>query len=126
MKRFLGMVLAVLWACLPASAVLKERNLSSTLSVLRAELESSFGEQKQKMARYYQFTEMQHKQMISLMQRSDQISLMLYSQKQDFTFDMTYACHEATDLYKEVNCQSKEYSPHYVTPHSLTPSLFSH
>ncbi|MDD7047325.1 MAG: mechanosensitive ion channel family protein [Prevotella sp.] len=103
MKRFLGMVLAVLWACLPASAVLKERNLSSTLSVLRAELESSFGEQKQNMARYYQFTEMQHKQMISLMQRSDQISLMLYSQKQDFTFDMTYACHEATDLYKEFN-----------------------
>ena len=29
-------------------------------------------------------------------------------------------------LNKKVNCQSKEYSPHYVTPHSLTPSLFSH
>ena len=93
----------MLIACLPASAVLKEKNLSATLSVLRAELESSFNEQKENMARYYQFAEIQHQQMVSLMQRSDQISLMLYSQKQDFTFDMTYACHEATDLYKEFN-----------------------
>ena len=103
MKRILGMMLVMLIACLPASAVLKEKNLSATLSVLRAELESSFDEQKENMARYYQFAEIQHQQMISLMQRSDQISLMLYSQKQDFTFDMTYACHEATDLYKEFN-----------------------
>ena len=52
---------------------------------------------------------MQHKQMISLMQRSDQIGLMLYSQKQDFTFDMTYACHEATQLYNEFNKRSVPY-----------------
>ena len=103
MKKLMGMVLVMLVACLPASAVLKERNLSSTLSVLRAELESSYDEQKENMERYYQFADMQHKQMISLMQKSDQISLMLYSQKQDFTFDMTYACHEATDLYKQFN-----------------------
>ena len=103
MKKIFGTLLVMLIACLPASAVLKEKNLSSTLSVLRAELESSFDEQKENMARYNQFAEIQHQQMISLMQRSDQISLMLYSQKQDFTFDMTYACHEATDLYKEFN-----------------------
>ncbi len=105
----MGMMLVMLIACLPASAVLKEKNLSSTLSVLRAELESSFNEQKESMARYNQFAEMQHKQMISLMQKSDQISLMLYSQKQDFTFDMTYACHEATDLYKEFNKRRMPY-----------------
>ena len=87
--------------CLNAGAVLKEKNLQSTLSVLRAELETAYKEQKQNMARYAAYNEMQHKQMISLMQRSDQIALMLYSQKQDFTFDMTYACHEATEMYRE-------------------------
>ena len=93
----------------PLRAVLKERNLSATLAVLRAELESSYKEQRQNLARYGTVTNMQHEQMISLMQRSDQIGLMLYSQKQDFTFDMTYACHEATQLYHEFNKRSVPY-----------------
>ena len=90
-------------------AVLKEKNLSSTLSVLRAELESTYAEQRQNILRYNVIAQMQHQQMISLMQRSDQIGLMLYSQKQDFTFDMTYACHEATSLYREFNKKSMPY-----------------
>ena len=35
-----------------AGAVLKEKNLKSTLSVLCAELETAFNEQRQNMARY--------------------------------------------------------------------------
>lgn len=56
------------------------------------------------------YTEQQHKQMVALMQRSDQVALMLYSQKQDFTFDMTYACHEATEMYREFNKRSMPYN----------------
>ena len=92
-----------------AQAVLKEKNLASTLSVLRAELASTYAEQRQSISRYNVIAQIQHKQMISLMQRSDQIGLMLYSQKQDFTFDMTYACHEATSLYREFNLKSMPY-----------------
>ena len=100
LRRALCLVV-MLCVAMSAGAVLKEKNLKSTLSVLRAELETSFGEQRQNMARYAAYNQQQHKQMISLMQRSDQIALMLYSQKQDFTFDMTYACHEAPELYRE-------------------------
>ena len=103
-------VAALLFALpLTSHAVLKEKNLSSTLNVLRAELESTYSEQRQNIARYNVIAQMQHQQMISLMQRSDQIGLMLYSQKQDFTFDMTYACHEATSLYREFNKKSMPY-----------------
>lgn len=103
--------LAITLWCIPfhASAVLKEKDLAATLTVLRAELESSYNEQRQNIAQYNIIAQMQHKQMISLMQRSDQIGLMLYSQKQDFTFDMTYACHEATSLFREFNKQSMPY-----------------
>ncbi len=94
-------LLLALFAVLPAKAVLKEKDLAATLAVLRAELEGSYSEQQKSIARYSTMTQLQHRQMISLMQRSDQIGLMLYSQKQDFTFDMTYACHEATSLYRE-------------------------
>ena len=107
-RRLLCLVIT-LCVCLQAGAVLKEKNLSSTLSVLRAELETSFGEQRQNMARYAAYNQIQHKEMISLMQRSDQIALMLYSQKQDFTFDMTYACHEATEMYREFSTRRVPY-----------------
>ena len=108
MKKTLLILLALL-VSLPSLAVLKESNLSSTLSVLCAELEKSYREQRQNIARYNQRNELQHRQMISLMQRSDQVALMLYSQKQDFTFDMTYACHEATEQYKEFSKRRMPY-----------------
>ena len=103
-------VIAALCLCLNAGAVLKEKNLSSTLSVLRAELETAFGEQQQNMARYAAYNKLQHQQMIQLMQRSDQVALMLYSQKQDFTFDMTYACHEATEMFRDFNKRRMPYT----------------
>ena len=78
-------MLIVLISCLEAGAVLKEKNLASTLSVLCAELENTYREQKQEIARFSSRSSAQHKQMVSLMQKSDQISLMLYSQKQDYT-----------------------------------------
>ena len=115
LRKRLGVMLKV-WllaiaCCLPLAshAVLKEKDLAATLAVLRAELANTYNEQKQNIARYNVIAQMQHKQMISLMQRSDQIGLMLYSQKQDFTFDMTYACHEATSLYHEFNKRSMPY-----------------
>jgi small-conductance mechanosensitive channel len=36
---------------------------------------------------------------MSTMKQSNQNSLMLYSQKQEYVFDLTYACHEATEQY---------------------------
>ncbi len=108
-RRFV-FLLAALFLTLDAGAVLKEKNLASTLSVLRAELETSFNEQQQNIARYTQRNKLQHKQMIQLMQRSDQVALMLYSQKQDFTFDMTYACHEATEMYRDFNKRRMPYT----------------
>lgn len=106
----LACLLIMLCVSISAGAVLKEKNLNSTLSVLRAELETAFYEQRSNMARYKVYTEQQHKQMVALMQRSDQVALMLYSQKQDFTFDMTYACHEATEMYREFNKRSMPYN----------------
>lgn len=106
----LACLLIMLCVSISAGAVLKEKNLNSTLSVLRAELETAFYEHRNSMARYKMYTEQQHKQMVALMQRSDQVALMLYSQKQDFTFDMTYACHEATEMYREFNKRSMPYN----------------
>jgi small-conductance mechanosensitive channel len=43
--------------------------------------------------------------LVETMKRSDQNSLMLYSQKLDYVFDLTYACHEATEQYYDFQRQ---------------------
>ncbi|MBP5629058.1 MAG: mechanosensitive ion channel family protein, partial [Bacteroidaceae bacterium] len=103
------LIAAFLLAVLPAGAVLKERDLNQTISVLRAELENAFREQKEQLQRFHSRAESQHQSMVEAMQRSDQIALMLYSQKPDYTFDLTYACHEATEQYREFNRQKIPY-----------------
>ena len=100
MRKILLLLLSSLIVA-PSQAVLKEKDLASTLSVLCAELSTSYQEQQAQTERYRAMADKQHEQMVALMQKSDQIALMLYSQKQDFTFDITYVCHEATDLFKK-------------------------
>lgn len=101
MKRNLIILLLFSIVCMPAGAVLKERDLSKTLGILRVELEMYYQEQQAKLARYNMMSQSQHQNIIGIMQRSDQTALMLYSQKSDYTFDLTYACHEATEQYDE-------------------------
>ncbi|MCO6024925.1 mechanosensitive ion channel family protein [Prevotella cerevisiae] len=103
MKKYFITLILLLLCILPSEAVLKEQNLPQTLSVLRAELQGRYTEQKQMLSRLSLMNERQHEKMIAIMQKSDEIGLMLYSQKQDYTFDLTYACHEATEQYRRFN-----------------------
>ena len=60
-KCFSALLLLVLsfTMSLPTHAVLKEKDLAATLKVLRAELQSTYNEQKQHLARYNTLTQMQ-------------------------------------------------------------------
>ena len=86
-------------------AVLKEKDLSQTLQILRTELSNYHNELLERLEQDQQQSEVVRDQLISTMQRSNQNSLMLYSQKQDYVFDLTYACHEATEQYQQFRRQ---------------------
>lgn len=102
MKKILALVLLLL-TTMQAGAVLNERNLAQSLAVLRVELKQAYMQQKQTMQRFQQMNEAQHIQMLNTMQKSSQVALMIYSQKEDYVFDLTYACHEATQMYLQFN-----------------------
>ena len=99
-KRLLSLVV-VLLALVPAYAVLNEKDLAQTLSVLRYELRSAWLASEERAARTQGRGARQHAQLVQMMQRSNELSLMLYSQKQDYTFDMTYALNEVSRQYDE-------------------------
>lgn len=109
MKKSGILFLLIFLMTLPLQAVLKEKDLARTLGVLKAELERTYEEQKINILRYEQMNQAQHAQLIQFMQRSDQIALMLYSQKTDFTFDLAYACQEATEQYKKLRATNLPY-----------------
>ena len=90
-----------LLATLDAHAVLKEKDLEQTLSILRTELTRYHRELTGQIDIRRQQNEAIRDQLIDVMQRSNQNSMMLYSQQQDYVFDLAYACHEATEQYQE-------------------------
>ena len=110
MKKIFALALICLFTIFQAHAVLKEKNLPQTLGVLRAELERSYNEQQQLMARFDKRNMEQHASLIEMMQKSNQIALMLYSQNSDFTFDMAYACQEATEQYRTLKNRHLPYN----------------
>ena len=101
MKKIFLFLLIALCFSVHSHAVLKEKNLEQTISVLRSELKSYHDNMEKRMVRYKQRNDAQHKQMIQTIQKCNQLSLMIYSQRTDYTFDMTYACSEATTLYHQ-------------------------
>lgn len=86
---------------LPSNAVLKEANLDTTLYMLRTELTNYHIdlERQNQAAKPQQLAVIQ--ELISIVKQADQNSIMLYSQRNGYIFDMTYACHEATEQFKK-------------------------
>ncbi|MBR4645128.1 MAG: mechanosensitive ion channel [Bacteroidaceae bacterium] len=103
MRKLLIFIVLLLACLMPANAVLKEKDLARTLGVLKAELQTKYEQQQTFMAMYEQQGTQQHQQLVSYMHQCEQIGLMLYSQTTDNTFDMAYACQQATDLYHDLN-----------------------
>ena len=99
MRKAFLLILFALLTTLQGHAVLKEKDLPQTLQILRTELTNYHREMSMLIKVNRQQNEQVRNQLIDIMKSSNQNSLMLYSQKQDYVFDLTYACHEATEQY---------------------------
>lgn len=109
------MLVMALVIVLPSHAVLKEKNIENTLSLLRLELTNYRTELERQSGLMKAQQEQVMMNMISVMNRSRQNSLMLYSQKNGFIFDLTYACHEATAQYQEFQKNVKPFRQYLNT-----------
>lgn len=100
-KRLYIIILLMVAFVLPSNAVLKEANLDTTLYMLRTELTNYHIdlEKQNQAAKAQQLAVIQ--ELISIVKQADLNSIMLYSQRNGYIFDMTYACHEATEQFKK-------------------------
>ena len=100
-KKSIIAVIALALAAIPAIAVFKEKDLKQTLLVLLSELTSDYENVVRRSPSSAQRVQAQHQKLVALVEQSNELSLMLYSQPQNHTFDLTYALHKVTDQYEK-------------------------
>ncbi len=109
MKKVLFFILILITFSLDTFAVLKEKDLAGTLVILRKELTAVYEDNAIRTANYQRRNLNAQANMNNVMKRSDQNALMLYSQKKEYVFDLAYACHEATEQYKNFKAQTRPF-----------------
>ncbi len=106
MKKRLILIFSVaLVLAIPAYAVFNERDFAKTLTILRSELHLEIERMENQRARLMQSNSAQHDQLVEMTRRCNELALILYSQNQDYTFDMTYALKEVTKQYEDYQKQ---------------------
>ncbi|MCR4582731.1 MAG: mechanosensitive ion channel family protein [Prevotella sp.] len=100
LRKIILIIVLLAGLTLEAGAVLKEKNLDETLSILHQELTKQDAELSSKAEMRTKQRKFIFQRLITAMKQADQNSLMLYSQQSDYVFDLTYACHEATEQYR--------------------------
>ena len=105
MKKYIIILALLLGITIEAGAVLKEKNLEETLTILRLELTKHYHELTSQREEREEQTQEVFRNLTQTMKQSNQNALMLYSQKQEYLFDLTYACHQATEQYQRFQRQ---------------------
>ncbi len=102
-RKLFSILVALLVMAVPATAVFTGLGLDATLSNLRRELYHDYvqiDETRESMEGKYA---LQHQKMVEIVKLCNDLSLMLYSQKQDYTFDISYALEKVTREFNDFN-----------------------
>ena len=102
-RKFLSVLVALLAMAVPAMAVFTGMDLDATLSNLRRELFYDYRQIDKTRQKLNENYEVQHQKMVGIVKKCNDMSLMLYSQKQEYTFDISYALEKVTQEFNDFN-----------------------
>ena len=83
-----------------ALAIASGRSLTNTLKELCTELQTSYRQRSEAQQRFNDDYKRQHQRMIDVVTESNELSILLYTQEQEMTFDLAYALKKVTADYK--------------------------
>ena len=108
-KRILTIVLALIATSIPVHALVNGRSLTSMLKELSTELREECLMRSEAEQRFNEDYERQHQCMIDAIKKSNELSILLYTQEQDMTFDLAYALKKVTEEYDNFDSNRKLY-----------------
>ena len=108
-KKILTLTLTVCACALPLWAIVSGRSLTRTLQELCTELKTAYLERAEAQKRFNNDYERQHQRMIDVVTESNELSILLYTQEQEMTFDLAYALKKVTANYKAFSMNRRPY-----------------
>ena len=110
MKKYLLTIVLALCVCaLPLMAVVSGKSLTNTLKDLCTELQAAYQQRSDAQLRFNEDFERQHQRMIDVITESNELSILLYTQEQEMTFDLAYALKKVTANYKDFSKDRRPY-----------------
>ena len=110
MKKYLLTIILSLCVCsLPLMAIVSGRSLTNTLKDLCTELQTIYQQRSNTQQRFNDDYERQHQRMIDVVTATNELSILLYTQEQEMTFDLAYALKKVASDYKAFNINRRPY-----------------
>ena len=117
-KKSLAIVFAALVFSIPLLSVVNGQPITSVLKDLRSELKITFEQSADDQEQFNKDYELQHQRMMEVLTKSNELSILLYTQEQEMTFDLAYALSKVSDAYKDFNKDRRPYD-HIVREESI-------
>ena len=108
-KKLLILTLTLCVCCIPLWAVVSGHSLTNTLKDLCSELQTAYQQRAEAQQRFNDDYERQHQRMIDVVTESNELSILLYTQEQEMTFDLAYALKKVTADYKDFSMNRRPY-----------------
>lgn len=108
-KKLLTLILTLCVCSIPLWAIVSGRSLTNTLKELCTELQAAYQQRTEAQQRFNDDYERQHQRMIDVVTESNELSILLYTQEQEMTFDLAYALKKVTADYKVFSINRRPY-----------------
>ena len=111
MKKIICLIVVAMIAvdAMAQKVIVNERTLTNTLKELNLELKTLRDQIPETQRLFDNEYESQHQRMIDVITRTNELSILLYSQEQKRTFDMAYALKKVTSSYHDFNQGMRPY-----------------
>ena len=108
-QKLLSLIFATLVFSLPLLSVIGGQPLTDVLKELSIELDQIQEKNSADQQLFDRDYEEQHQRLIEVITASDELSILLYTQEQEMTFDLAYALKKVTTAYRDFNLGRKPY-----------------
>ena len=108
-KKLLTSALALFIFAIPLMAIVSGRSLTKMLKELSTELQTTCLQRSEAQQRFNEDYERQHQRMLDVISKSNELSILLYTQEQEMTFDLAYALKKVSAEYNDFNNDRRPY-----------------
>ena len=108
-KRFLTLAIALFMLSIPLFAIVSGQSLTSILKDLWTEMQLGYVQRSEAQERFIDDYERQHQKLMDMITKSNELSILLYTQEQNMTFDLAYALKKVSSEYNNFNKDIKPY-----------------